>query len=332
MSETPHAVATNNASAGDHPHRCGNCDAPLVGPYCASCGQHAHASARNLAAVMHDAWHDTTHVDGRLWHTLYLLLARPGQLTVDYFEDRRARYLPPVRLYLVLSVLFFGLGGLGSSVTNSHKARPNTAATTVTAPAASTAASSADDRDTDDDSDATTIIDDKDRSSWNLPCDQLPSSEGSIAIRGADNVCRHFNAQDPNEFIKTLLHNIPKMMFVFLPLLAAVMLLLYWRPRRFYVEHLVYLLHNHSALFAAFLLLKLVSWVTKLWHPLSVLAVLGGIGLFFYTLWYPYKSMRRYYRQGRLLTIGKYGLIACAYFFCLVLTLTGVAIFTALEG
>ncbi len=326
MSEAPHAVPMTSEGTGDHAHRCGNCDAVLIGPYCANCGQHAHASARNLTAVMHDAWHDTTHVDGRLWHTLYLLLARPGQLTVDYFADRRARYLPPVRLYLVLSVLFFGLGGLGSSVTTSHtrgKAPAAAQAAPAAAAAAASAASAEADRDTDDD---------KDGNHWNLPCDQLPPSEGSIAIRGADNVCRHFNAQDPDEFIKTLVHNIPKMMFVFLPLLAAVMLLLYWRPRRYYVEHLVYLLHNHSALFAAFLLLKLVSWISKLWHPLNVIAVLGGIGLFFYTLWYPYKSMRRYYRQGRILTIGKYLIIACAYFFCLVLTLTGVAIFTALEG
>jgi hypothetical protein len=110
------------------------------------------------------------------------------------------------------------------------------------------------------------------------------------------------------------------------------MLLLYWRPRRYYVEHLVYLLHNHSALFAAFLLLKLVGLIAKLWHPLEVLAVFGGIALFFYTLWYPYKSMRRYYRQGGLLTIGKYIIIACAYFFCLVLTLTAAAIVTAFEG
>lgn len=314
MSEAAHAVPMTPEGAGDHAHRCGNCDAQLIGPYCASCGQHAHASARNLGAVMHDAWHDTTHLDGRLWHTLYLLLARPGQLTVDYFEDRRARYLPPVRLYLVLSVLFFGLGGLGNSVTTPHKAQAKAAAAT-TEPAPASVAD-----------------DDKDGGSWSLPCDQLPSSEGSIAIRGADNVCRHFNAQGPDEFIKTLVHNIPKMMFVFLPLLAGVMLLLYWRPRRYYVEHLVYLLHNHSALFAAFLLLKLVNWVTKLWHPLSVIAVLGGIGLFLYTLWYPYKSMRRYYRQGRILTVGKYVIIACAYFFCLVLTLTGVAIVTALEG
>jgi len=311
---------------------------------------------------MHDAWHDMTHLDGRLWHTLYLLLARPGQLTVDYFEDRRARYMPPVRLYLVLSLLFFALGG-ANSVAISHKPHvelhgpasitapaapsaatspapsgspastpPEVAPSTGSAaasPLSSAASSAADDDDKDDDAGAST---DAKNDDWGLPCEKLPPSEGSIAIRGADTICRHFNAQDPNEFIKALLHNIPKMMFVFLPLLAAVMLLLYWRPRRYYVEHLVFILHNHSALFAAFLLVKLVGLVTKVWHPLNTIAVIAGFALFLYTLWYPYKAMRRYYRQRRALTISKYMLIACAYFSCLLLTFVGVAIVTALEG
>ena len=40
-------------------------------------------------------------------------------------------------------------------------------------------------------------------------------------------------------------------MFVFLPLLALVMKLLYWRPRRYYVEHLLFLVHNHAFVFLA---------------------------------------------------------------------------------
>jgi hypothetical protein len=324
-------VSNHAREVSDHAQHCGNCEAPLTGPYCASCGQHAHASARHLGAVLHDAWHDTTHLDGRLWHTLYLLLARPGQLTVDYFEDRRARYLPPVRLYLVLSVLFFSLS---ASISSSHrtatKGAPTPASATAPAPGSAAPADADKDDDSDDSSDDAPSADGK--SSWSMPCEELPPGEHSFSLRAADNICRHFNAQDRDAFLKTLVHNIPKMMFVFLPLLAAVMLLLYWRPRRFYVEHLVYLLHNHSALFAAFLLLRLVGLIAKLWHPLGTLVAIGGVGLFVYVIWYPYKSMRRYYRQGRLLTVGKYVLIACAYFSCLVLTLLGAAIVTALEG
>ena len=46
-------------------------------------------------------------LDARLWRTLKLLFLRPGQLTVEFLEGRRARYLPPFRLYLISSVLLF---------------------------------------------------------------------------------------------------------------------------------------------------------------------------------------------------------------------------------
>jgi Protein of unknown function (DUF3667) len=112
LPESDRPQASNDAlpGAGSAAHRCGNCESMLTGPYCAVCGQHAHASARNLAAVLHDGWHDITHVDGRLWHSLWMLLRTPGRLTLEYFQQRRARYLPPVRLYLVLSLVFFSMG------------------------------------------------------------------------------------------------------------------------------------------------------------------------------------------------------------------------------
>jgi hypothetical protein len=53
---------------------CGNCGATLMGPYCFDCGQHRHESARSVSALFEDAWHVATHVDGRFWQTLYILL------------------------------------------------------------------------------------------------------------------------------------------------------------------------------------------------------------------------------------------------------------------
>src|ERR1700684_52380 len=103
---------------------CGNCGATLMGPYCFDCGQHRHESARSVSALFEDAWHVATHVDGRFWQTLYILLFKPGKLTKEYFAERRARYLPPVRLYLVLSVLFFAFG---LATPQKHSAAPTNA-------------------------------------------------------------------------------------------------------------------------------------------------------------------------------------------------------------
>jgi len=325
------AVVAANEGAHEHAHRCGNCDAVLVGPYCAQCGQHAHASARNLAAVVHDGWHDFTHIDGRLWNTLRLLMTRPGQLTVDFFADRRARYLPPVRLYLVLSVVFFGFS---FTTHETHKtASHDTAATTPTAQSAPASASAhkqpqtdTDDEDPDDD--------DMDAKSTTGPHSvvNFDCSDDSDTSVLAKSLCKNGRANTGAEFTSRLAHNTPKMMFVFLPLMAAVMLLLYWRPRRYYVEHLVYLLHNHSALYLAFSLMSLVTWLSRRVHTLRWLGAVAITVTLCYAAWYPFRSMRRYYAQGPLLTLGKYTLIATAYGISLFFTYIVAAILTALTG
>lgn len=91
---------------GDSP-ACLNCGAALGGQYCAVCGQRATSRLISLWELVRDAFGDLFEVDSRLWRTIVPLLIKPGLLTKDYLEGRRARYMPPFRMYLVLSLLFF---------------------------------------------------------------------------------------------------------------------------------------------------------------------------------------------------------------------------------
>jgi hypothetical protein len=59
--------------------------------------------------------------------------------------------------------------------------------------------------------------------------------------------------------------------------MAGVMLLLYWRPRRYYVEHLVFLLHNHSALFLGFVAQALIETLAHYWHPLATVGSITAL-------------------------------------------------------
>jgi hypothetical protein len=86
---------------------CANCGRPLDGAYCAECGQKASALNPTLHDFLHDLTHELVHVDGRIVQSVRLLLTRPGFLTHEYFRGRRARYISPIRLYLIFSVLFF---------------------------------------------------------------------------------------------------------------------------------------------------------------------------------------------------------------------------------
>jgi hypothetical protein len=86
---------------------CQNCGAALGGRFCAECGQRAippHPTVRELAG---DAWGELVGWDGKFLRTVRLLVSRPGELTRAAIEGRRARYITPVRLYLICSVLYF---------------------------------------------------------------------------------------------------------------------------------------------------------------------------------------------------------------------------------
>jgi hypothetical protein len=279
---------------------CANCGALLTGPYCAACGQHAHESARGIGVLLHDAWHLMTHVDGRFWRTMYMLLLRPGYLTQEYFAERRARYLPPVRLYLILSLLFFTFAFVGSRTTlfGSHS---------ESAPAVSSP---------------------KDSFFGTQDCQTIQSSLPWLETLMRRSCQRNFSLN--GEPVRAaFVGYIPKMMFVFLPVMAAVMLLLYWRPRRYYVEHLVFFLHTHAAIFLLLLLYGPLSRVAaKLPSPNYSEALTAGTVL--YALWYIYRAMRRYYGQRRWTTVAKLIAVGFAYVIFLAATLFATLIVSAL--
>ncbi len=103
-SRNVHAVVSRSESADA---RCLNCNVVLDGQYCWNCGQRGNTRLISLMELVRDAVGDMFELDSRMWRTLMPLLRRPGYLTAEYLRGRRARYMPPFRMYLVLSFLFF---------------------------------------------------------------------------------------------------------------------------------------------------------------------------------------------------------------------------------
>jgi hypothetical protein len=75
---------------------CLNCGAVLGGQYCGYCGQRATTRLISIWQLVREAFGDLFELDSRLWRTLLPLLFRPGKLTQDYLQGRRARYMPPL--------------------------------------------------------------------------------------------------------------------------------------------------------------------------------------------------------------------------------------------
>lgn len=89
------------------PSRCTNCGSALEGPYCAQCGQSSASMLKYFWLVVMQLLEDILSFDSRARRTLIPLLLRPGFLTNEYIAGRRVRYVPPLRLYLFISIIFF---------------------------------------------------------------------------------------------------------------------------------------------------------------------------------------------------------------------------------
>lgn len=88
---------------------CANCDAPLHGHYCHACGQSTHDPVRHVAHAIEEVFESFWHLDGRVFRTLRDLMS-PGKTAVEYLAGHRVRYIPPLRLFVILSVLTFFIG------------------------------------------------------------------------------------------------------------------------------------------------------------------------------------------------------------------------------
>ncbi|WP_374468892.1 DUF3667 domain-containing protein [Phenylobacterium sp.] len=113
------AIERPAGHAGERHHHCADCGAEVTGRFCANCGQPAHVH-RSLLHLGEEILHGVMHFDGRVWRTLPLLMFRPGRLTREWVEGKRARYVSPLAIFLfTVFVMFMGLSYLPGAPENS---------------------------------------------------------------------------------------------------------------------------------------------------------------------------------------------------------------------
>ncbi len=86
---------------------CPNCGTSLIGPYCAVCGQERDTHRRSVAGLLRDLFEDLISFDSRILRTVVALLVEPGEIAIAFREGRTQRYVPALRLYFFVSLLFF---------------------------------------------------------------------------------------------------------------------------------------------------------------------------------------------------------------------------------
>ncbi|MDX1903979.1 MAG: DUF3667 domain-containing protein [Thermonemataceae bacterium] len=105
-------ILQNALKNGTH---CPNCNTlqSKEAVFCHHCGQ-KHLEVRKSWWIFIKEFLDNNFgFDSKIFRTSLYLLFRPGRLSLDFIEGKRNAFLPPIRVYLFFSVIFFA--GLASS-------------------------------------------------------------------------------------------------------------------------------------------------------------------------------------------------------------------------
>ncbi|MEM7480553.1 MAG: DUF3667 domain-containing protein [Acidobacteriota bacterium] len=295
------------------PSDCSNCDRPRSGQYCSHCGQKAFDHRRPLRELLGEFQHQVLAFDARIWKSLKALLIQPGRLTVVYNAGRRHAFVPPVRLYLLVSFFFFLAMPFANPEIVTFSETPSRNAPVVEATPADPLSPPEESAQPATDSKATAAAG--------------PAAEsaggGFFERRFTRLAVRYQNPQD--EINRLVSRRIPQTVFFLVPMLALVLKLLYLRRKVYYVEHLVFAVHGHAFIFATLLVAMLLQWGLEAtpWDPqLASFVPMTCLPL------YLFLALKRVYGQGSFLTAFKTILVGVLYSFLLLVALLTVLVVT----
>ncbi len=88
---------------------CLNCGLPLQGEenFCPNCGQRNDVRKLNFGNFLSTIFSEFISYDSKFWRTIFILILKPGKVSKDYINGKRAQYVNPFRFYLTVSIIFF---------------------------------------------------------------------------------------------------------------------------------------------------------------------------------------------------------------------------------
>jgi uncharacterized protein DUF3667 len=333
--------------------QCENCGAQLTGKYCGQCGQAAIDYRRSFRHVIADVLESFLNWDSKFFATIALLILKPWRLTNEFLAGKRVRYVNPLRLYLLASILFFFAVNYAARDLRFEpgklspkdraeieadlkkedlppaaraeleawlrEAPPSPAASPLTkVPSPTpTAALPAPAASTDKQTKKYGKIGERPFVVLDSGAKSSTPFERWIESRAKEKMGEHGTKM--GLFISTLFSNLPYMMLCCIPLFAFVLKVLYLRRHIFYIDHLIYALHIHTFAYVGIMLIVLATiGLNRVPGPIA-----GWIIAF---LWIAFVvqifvSIRRVYRQGWFISTFKFLFGGFVYLIVLVFAL-----------
>lgn len=229
---------------------CPNCGETEVGKYCPNCGQSNKDFNKPVKEIIGDLL-DSINLDIRLLNTLIPFFTKPGFLTEEYFKGRRKRYVPPMRMYMIVSIIFFFLLQYTSSdelkndiidVDNTEKNDANSILN-KNAKGASFVI------------ETDTLIK-KDRFITDLNKEDIEAikqetlNDSTASSWEKQLVIGGLNATEKKDmFLTKFLNNLSYVLFLLMPFFALILSMILWKSRMLYIKHLIFSINFHAFIF-----------------------------------------------------------------------------------
>ncbi|MES2389032.1 MAG: DUF3667 domain-containing protein [Bacteroidota bacterium] len=260
---------------------CLNCATKLSSEmrYCPDCGQENDHKNVSVATFAADLAEDTFSLDSRLGRTILPFMFSPGKLTREFIGGRRRRYMPPLRLYLFASFVFFLSVGTDREIislnTNNNAIKSNNGLSFSSSQGDGSIASFSFTPDANDSAIADSVkrglIKPRKKKRPELFTEAI--QKGTLTEPGFFEITRADSTSEVNrilvrkfvhfldnkaEFGAYLKSKVPYFFFLMVPVFALFLKLFYFRKHRLYIEHFILLMHVQAF---AFLVMALSNFI-----------------------------------------------------------------------
>lgn len=291
---------------GDHKlTHCPNCNQPLAAKdhYCRNCGQSTRDLKVPFKHLVLEGLEGIFHLDSNIFRTIWALLFKPGYLTSEFMAGRRKKYVPPVRLYIFISFIFFLLLAFNPA---KHQA---------------TGEGQLSESEKQDffDSDLfhLTFNDIKSDELKGLNENQIDSLMAARNI--APTLINKYMARrlaymatpGKAEFKHQMQKGFSYMMFVLMPIFALILYIFYRKRVKYYIECLIFSIHLHSFIFMLMIIYIVSGWIIDSQYVFLAAILLMAI--------YFYLSLRKAFGQSRIRTFIKTMAIGILHLFSFII-------------
>lgn len=330
---------------------CLNCGYPLIGKYCAQCGQKAFLHKDSFWHMIVHFAGDYFHYDNKFWTTIKALFLKPGLITLEYINGKRAKYLNPIQLYIFVSSVFFLLFFSSTNEAPSKNKRKHKLVSIDSIDHKPATDSSIQDAildfidstnqsppESNNNSGGFTLVEpftEYDSNSGIKPRKYksladydslqlaLPYSQRDGLIRKYINR-KYYSISDrypdrhsfSEAFTDKIQHNFPKAFFLLLPVFALFLKFLFSKKDRYYVDHVIFSIHFHSFIFILFSIPELIDkfFDNEYLYPFLQGIFFLGIGV------YLYAAIKRVYPSAAWKRILRQCILTFAYFLSFIIT------------